>query len=192
MKKEKNYLYRMLRVIYTVLIKILFRPTVYGKENIPEEGPIIFAGNHIHAFDPIVVMSSTKRIVHYMAKDELFKGIHGWLFKKIGLIQIHRDRKNPVAILEAETILKNGGTVGIFPEGTRNRTEEELLPFRKGAVLIAQRTNSKIVPFALKGKYKLFRKGIILEFGKPIEVFNLEKEEANDELKEEVLELIRK
>lgn len=192
MKKEKNYLYRVLRVIYTVLIRILFRPTVYGKENIPDEGPIIFAGNHIHAFDPIVVMSSTKRIVHYMAKDELFKGIHGWLFKKIGLIQIHRDRKNPVAVLEAESILKNGGTVGIFPEGTRNKTQDELLPFKKGAVLIAQRTNSKIVPFALKGKYKLFRKGIILEFGKPIEVFNLEKEEANDELKEEVLELIRK
>lgn len=84
------------------------------------------------------------------------------------------------------------GTVGIFPEGTRNKTKKELLPFRRGAVLIAQRTNSKIVPFALRGKYKLFRKGIILEFGKPIDVLNLEKDVANDELKEEVLELVRK
>lgn len=108
MKKEKNFLYGVSKIIYTVLIKILFRPTVYGKENIPEEGPVIFAGNHIHAFDPIVVMSSTKRIVHYMAKDELFKGLHGWLFKKVGLIKVHRDKRNPLAVIEAENILKNG------------------------------------------------------------------------------------
>lgn len=192
MNKEKNYLYRILRGICWLLLKILYRPIVIGKENIPKEGPVIFAGNHINAIDPTIVMISTNRIVHYMAKDELFKGIHGLVFKQIGLIPVYRNKKNPAAVLQAERILENGGTVGIFPEGTRNRTQADLLPFKKGTIRIAQKTNTPIVPFALKGEYKLFRRGITLEFGKAINVNNIEKNEANEELREEVLELIRK
>ena len=112
-------MYRLLKTIYTVLLKILFRPQIIGKKNIPEDGALIFAGNHKHAVDPTMVMMSTNRVVHYMAKEELFKGIHGWLFNKIGLIKVYRGKSNPQAVVEAEKILKNGGTVGIFPEGTR-------------------------------------------------------------------------
>ena len=192
MKKEKNLLYNICKIIYTVLLKILFRPRVYGKENIPDEGALIFAGNHKHAVDPTVVMSSTSRMVHYMAKEELFKGLHGLLFKKIGLIKVYRARSNPLAIIEAENILKSGGTIGIFPEGTRNKTENEILKFRFGAVRLAQKTNTKIVPFGIRGKYRLFRKGVILEFGKPIDVSSMELEEANKYLENEVLNLLRK
>ena len=123
--KEKMKLYKFLKTIYSKLLKILYRPTAYGIENIPEQGPIIFVGNHRHAFDPIVVMTYTDRIVHYMAKESLFKGIHGKIFESIGLIKIHRNKSNPKAIIEAQEILKQGGTVGIFPEGTRNRTDQE-------------------------------------------------------------------
>lgn len=192
MEKEKNFMYRLLKPIYTVLLKILFRPKVIGKENIPEDGALIFAGNHKHAVDPTMVMMSTNRVVHYMAKEELFKGIHGWLFNKIGLIKVYRGKSNPQAVIEAEKILKNGGTVGIFPEGTRNRSNEELLKFRHGTVAIAQKTNTLILPFAIKGKYKLFRKSVILEFGKPIDVVKMDLEEANEYLRNEVLNLLRK
>lgn len=192
MKKEANHLYKIVKPIYVVLLKLLYRPQFLGTENIPEDGAIIFAGNHVHAFDPIMVMTSTKRIVHYMAKEDLFKGVHGWIFRKIGLIPVHRSKSNPLAVMEAERILENGGAVGIFPEGTRNRTEAELLPFRKGTVLIAQKTGSKVIPFAIKGEYKLFKKSITIEYGKPIELSNLDKIEANEELKNEVLKLIRK
>ena len=189
MKEKENVLYKICKIIYTVLLKILFRPKAYGKENIPNEGALIFAGNHRHAFDPVVVMSNTKRQVHYMAKEELFKGIHGLIFKNIGLIKVNRDKTNPGAVLSAEQILKNCGTIGIFPEGTRNRTENKILKFRTGAVRIAQNTNTKILPFAIRGKYKLFRKGIEIEFGKPIDVSNMEVEEANSYLEQEVLKL---
>lgn len=190
--KENKILYKFLKLIYSTLLKVLYRPTAKGQENIPEEGPIIFAGNHRHAFDPIVVMTYTKRIVHYMAKESLFKGFHGFLFKQIGLIKVYRSKSNPQAVVEAEEILKNGGTIGIFPEGTRNKTEEELLKFRHGAVAIAKKSNSKIIPFAVKGKYKLFRKGLVIEFGKPVDVSNMELEEANDYIRNEVLKLLRK
>lgn len=192
MEKEKNYLYKFCKIIYTVLLKIIFKPKVYGIDNIPKDGSLIFAGNHKHAVDPVVVMSSTKRIVHYMAKEELFKGIHGKLFEKIGLIKVYRGKSNPVAVMQAEKILQNGGTVGIFPEGTRNKTNEELLKFRHGTVLIAKRTNTKIVPFAIRGDYKIFKKGLEIEFAEPIDVSNIEIEEANTHLRNKVLELLRK
>ena len=192
MKENKNHLYKICKIIYSVLLKILFRPTVYGIENIPKEGSLIFAGNHRHALDPIVVMSNTNRVVHYMAKEELFKGLHGIIFEKIGLIKVHRNKSNPLAVIEAENILKEGGTIGVFPEGTRNRTANELLKFKHGTVVIAKKTNTKIVPFAIKGKYKLFRKGVIIEFGKPIDVRKMELEEANEYLRNEVLKLLRK
>ena len=192
MKKEKNVVYHIIKPIYTILIKIIFRPKVIGKENIPKDGPLIFAGNHKHAVDPTMVMMSTKRIVHYMAKEELFRGLHGILFKNIGLIKVYRGRSNPNAVIEAENVLNKGGTIGIFPEGTRNKSTEELLKFRHGAVAIAKKTGTPILPFAIKNKYKIFRKSVVLEFGKPIDVSNMETEEANEYLKNEVLKLLRK
>ena len=179
-KTEKCFLYQFLKIIYSTLLKILFRPQIIGKENIPQKGALIFAGNHRHAID------------HYMAKEELFKGLHGKIFNKIGLIKVYRGKPNYKAIEEAEKILNNGGTIGIFPEGTRNKTQNNLLEFRKGAVRIAKSTNTPILPFAIKGEYKLFRKSITLEFGNPIDVNKMEIEEGNEYLRNEVLKLYRK
>ena len=190
--KENKVLYGFLKIIYSTLLKVLYRPTAIGVENIPEDGAVIFAGNHKHAFDPVVVMTHTKRFVHYMAKESLFKGIHGLIFKGMGLIKVYRTKKNPVAVLDAVEILKSNGTIGIFPEGTRNRTEDELLRFKSGAVRMAKEANSKIVPFAIKGEYKLFKKKLIIEFGKPLDVSEMEIEKANEILREEVLNLLRK
>ena len=190
--KEKNLKYKILKVIYVPLFKVLCRPKVYGKENIPEEGPVIFVGNHIHAVDPVGVMFNTKRIVHFMAKESIFNGLSGLLFRNMGLIKVYRNKSNPRAVVEAVKILRNGGIVGIFPEGTRNRTEQELLPFRHGAVAIAKKANSKLVPFAIRGKYRIFRKGLEIEFGEPVDVSAMEVDEANEYIKNEVLKLLRK
>lgn len=190
--KENKKLYKFLKIIYSRLLKILYKPTAYDIENIPEEGPIIFVGNHRHAFDPIVVMTYTDRIVHYMAKESLFKGIHGKIFESIGLIKIYRTKSNPMAVIEAKQVLEHGGAIGIFPEGTRNRTNQELLKFRHGAVAIAKETNSKIIPFAIRGKYRLLKKGLSIEFGKTIDVSKIEIDEANDYIRNEVLNILRK
>ena len=192
MKKEKNYMYSLLKPIYSILLKIIFRPRVVGKENIPKEGALIFAGNHKHAVDPTMVMMSTDRIVRFMAKEELFKGLHGIIFNKMGLIKVRRGKSNPQAVMEAEDILNSGGTVGIFPEGTRNKGKEELLKFRHGTVAIAKKTNTLIIPFAIRNKYKIFRKSVVLEFGKTIDVSKMELKEANEYLRSEVLKLLRK
>lgn len=137
-------------------------------------------------------MMCTKRKVHFLAKIEVSKGLHGKLFKRLGVIIVDRSKKNPAAVIASENILKSGGVIGIFPEGTRNRTTEELLSFKKGAVMMAQRTNTKIIPFAIKGKYKAFIGRVEIEFGKPIDVSSMEHNEANEYLRNQVLKLLRK
>lgn len=192
MKNKGHILYRFLKIIYAILLKILFNPKVYGVENIPNDEGIILAGNHKNAIDPVVVMNSTKRRVYFMAKAEAFKGILGIIFNKIGLIKVDRSKNNPLAVIEAEKLLKSGSVLGIFPEGTRNKTDKEILRFRYGTVSIAKRSNVKIVPFAIRGKYKIFRSNLQIEFGKPIDVINLEIEDANKLLENEVIKLLRK
>ena len=191
--KERKIIYKFFKLIYIPLLTILYRPKFYGKENIPKDGSIIIAGNHKHAVDPVVVMTSTKRIVHFMAKEEVSKGLHGKLFELLGIIRVYKDKtKNIQSVTIAESMLKDGGVLGIFPEGTRNRTEKDLLKFRQGAVRMAKETGALIVPFAIRGKYKVFRKGIEIEFGTPMDISNMEIEEANENLQEEVLKLLKK
>lgn len=190
--RENKKLYSVLKFICGCVFKFLYRPKVYGVENIPESGGIIFVSNHKHAFDPVGIMIHTDRMVHYLAKISLFKGIHGKMLESIGIIKVDRSKKNPLAVMEAEEVLNNGGAIGIFPEGTRNRSGEGLLPFKKGAVRMAIETKSLIVPCAIRGNYRIFRSGLEIEYGKAIDVSNMSTEDANDFVKNEVLNLLGK
>ena len=78
-------------------------------------------------------------------------------------------------------MLKNGDVVGIFPEGTLNKTEYIVMPFKYGAVKIASSSNCPIVPFAIKGEYKRFRKGLKIVFGRPYYI-----KDKNDLTKENI------
>ena len=114
--KENKLLYSVTKGIYSFLLKIIYNPKIEGLENIPSEGAIIFAGNHMHAYDPLVVMSHTKRYIHFFSKKEIFKGFMGKIYEEIGLISVDREKTNPVAMLGAMKLLKRGGTIGIFPD----------------------------------------------------------------------------
>ena len=149
-------LYRILRPIVVFLLKVIYRIKVVNKENIPKEGPFILAGNHKHKYDFISVISGTKRIVHFLAKKEL-RDKHGWLFGKLGIISVDRSTKNKEAIIDAVNVLKNGEVVAIFPEGTFNKTEYVIMPFKYGAVKIASEAGVPIVPIAIIGEYKRFK-----------------------------------
>ena len=84
-----------------------------------------------------------------------------------------------------------GSAVGLFPEGTRNRTSAELLPFKKGAAKMAREINCPIVPFAVTGEYKFRSKNLMVRFGNPIDVGEKTVEEVTEELKSEILSLQR-
>lgn len=187
--KYKDVLfYKIIRPIIKVYF-LLYNPKIIGKENIPKEGRIILAGNHNNNYDCLMLISSTKRCIHFLAKEELFHGFKKIIFSNLGLIPVNRKKKDHRSLNEAIEYLKNEKVIGIFPEGTFGKGK--LLPFKIGAVKMAYDTNTKIVPFAITGDYKLFSKNLKIIFSKPIEVITNDLEKENEKLREAVESLIK-
>ena len=190
MKKDKMYMYRFLKPVLGLIFKLYYNPTIIGKENILKEGSILIVGNHKHLFDQCLAIIATKRPIHYMAKKEYFEGKFAWFFKMVGCIPVDRSRKDENAKKKALEVLNNGYALGLFPEGTRNKTEQFLLPFKYGAVSMANKTDSYLVPFGITGDYKFRSKNLIIRFGKPFKADD-DLEKANKKLEAEVEKLMR-
>jgi 1-acyl-sn-glycerol-3-phosphate acyltransferase len=136
--------------------KSLLRPTtraafavsVSGTENVPVDGPLVVAANHRSFLDPPMLGTWFPRTIHYMAKEELFKiPILGWFIAAVHAFPVSRNEADIGAIRRALRILKEGGVVGIFPEGTRNKAGDAKA--KGGAVLLAVTAHCPVVPVAL-------------------------------------------
>lgn len=191
MKKRSNspLLYAILKPPAVILFKILFRPIIKGVENIPQEGGVVLAGNHVAWWDCFPVMAGTKRCIHFLAKKEIFST---WFtkhfFNSAGLIPVNRQSKDHDALISAKEYLNNGAVIGIFPEGTTIKPDGvDFLPFKIGAVKMAYDTAVPVVPFTISGKYKLFRKKISIEFHEPVYITCSNLSEENDKLRERVI-----
>ena len=192
MKKLPEWGYKLFKPILGPIFRLWYNPKIYGKEFIPQSGPIIIAGNHKHVMDQCSVIISTKRVVHYMAKKEYFDGHLAWFFKITGCISVNRSIHDHEATGKALDVLNNGGAIGLFPEGTRNKTDAFLLPFKFGAVSMAKKTKATIVPFGVRGDYKFRSKNLQIHFGKPFKVDDMDLEAANKLLEEKISELMKK
>ena len=171
MNGKDTLFYKLVKPLLIFLIYVLFRPTVVGRENIPKEGPVVLAGNHTKWVDPEMLCAVVrKRQVHFLAKIELFKGPVSIISKGMGAIPVDRKNHDKKALNNAIESLKEGLCIGIFPEGTINRTDDVIMPFKIGAVKMSYESNAKLVPFVITGKYRLFRKGVKVEFLKPMKV----------------------
>ena len=170
MKIKNTLFYKIVKPILFFLVHLLYRPTIIGKENLEIEGPIILAGNHTKWLDSIMLVAIVKRQIHFLAKIELFKGPISFITKGMGAIPVNRKIHDKKALETAITSLKQGLCIGIFPEGTINRTNDLIMPFKIGAVKMTKETNATLIPFVITGKYKLFRKNIKIEFLKPLKI----------------------
>lgn len=191
LKLNDAFLYRLLQPVFRIIFKIYYNPTIINKEYIPKTGSSVIAGNHKHALDPILVDASTKRVVHTLAKKDLHDGKFGWFFRAIGTIPVdlHAEH-NKEALNSAIDYLNDGHLINLSPEAKRNYTKEILLPFKFGAVVMAKRTNSKIIPYSITGDYKFRSKNLKIVFGKPLDISKLSVEEANELLYKKVKKLI--
>ncbi len=143
--------YAITRVFMRVLMPLLGGITVRGQENIPARGPVFLAVNHRAYMDPPYLSMITKRQLHLMAKEELFKiPVFGLYIKALGAFPVKRGAADRRAIRQAMDELKAGHVLGIFPEGTR-ADPGTLLPAERGFALIAKQTGIPIVPVALEG-----------------------------------------
>ena len=133
---------------------------------------------------PMAIAVTTQKIYDAFYDDYL---------KGKAFMHSHTYAGNPLACSAAIEVLKNGGAIGLFPEGTRNKTKEFLLPFKFGAVSMAQKTNATLVPFGIAGDYIKGGKNLVITFGEPFKVAKEESlEEANEKLRNEVGNLIKK
>lgn len=186
-----KFWYKTFKIILKPFYKLYYNPKIYDKENLEVEGPVIYAANHMHLMDQCNIIINTKRVITYMAKKEYFDSIKTrWFFKMVGCIPVDRSIHDENAKNKALEILKNGGAIGIFPEGTRNKTKEKLLPFKFGAVSLANKSNATIVPIAISGTYKFRSKDLKIKVGEPFKVKNNNLEEANNHLYKMVLKML--
>lgn len=174
-----NFVYHVAKLILKSRIRI------EGAENIPATGPLVIIANHVNAFDPVVVALALHRPVHFLAKKELFKSRFGrWFLTKICCIPVDRDNTDRNALRSAVEVLKNGGILGVFPEGTRS-LDGEMLPFKSGGSYIASQAPCTILPMAVNGTERLLhflKKPVTLKIGEPFPFAALDGEKRRDTL----------
>ena len=144
-------LYRIARALVAVFLFVFNSWEIEGKENIPKEGPVVLVGNHISNWDPLFLACSVDRVVHFMAKEEIFRfPLFRAVFLGLQCFPVKRGKVDRNALRMAAVCLENNEVLGMYPEGTRSKTSE-MLPFQPGAAIFALRSNAVIVPVATSG-----------------------------------------
>lgn len=182
------------------------RATVIGEENVPDEA-VLFVGNHRSYFDILLTYSRCKNLTGYIAKKEMLRYLTLTVWMK-RVYCLFLDRSNAKAgmktIIKAVEYIRNGISICIFPEGTRNPGEElSMLPFKDGALKIATKTGCPIVPISMNNTAEIFenhfpkvkKTHVVIEYGKPIypnELDNETKRHIGDYVENIIRETIHK
>ena len=161
---------------------------VIGKENIPTDQAVLYVGNHRSYYDIILSYLAVPDMTGFISKKEMNKIpiLRKWM-KAISCLFLDRDdiRQGLQMVLDAITKIKSGISIFIFPEGTRNKSDDEFLPFHGGSLKIAEKSGCPIVPVAINGSDAVFEKQaprivkntVVIEFCPAIYPASLEKEE---------------
>lgn len=150
-----SWFYYVCRPIVRIILFLLTRWRVSGRENIPEQGPVLVISNHLSLADPPLLNLAIDRPVRYMAKKQLFRfRVLGYFMRGLGAFPVHRERLDIKAFRQAEQILAQGSTLVVFPEGTRSRSGQIRHAF-SGPTLIALRSGAPILPVGITGTEKL-------------------------------------
>jgi 1-acyl-sn-glycerol-3-phosphate acyltransferase len=178
-KGVSRWLYALVRGIVSPLFRLYFRMHISGADCIPAQGPAVVAPNHKSFWDSFFIGVCTRRHVRFMAKTELIEARYGRLLVRLGAFPVRRGQADAEALETARTILRQGGLLALFPEGTRVRDPEELGHPRRGAGRLALETGAPLVPCAITGTEKIFRHGfpvprrVQVAFSPPIPVSDL-------------------
>ena len=174
--------YSCLRLVQASFKLIMFatgvKLTVIGEENVPKDRAVLYVGNHRSYFDVVMTYARCPRLTGYIAKVEMLRYplLRDWM-KALYCLFLDRDdiKQGLKTILQGIEYIKNGISICIFPEGTRNHTDV-MLPFKEGSMKIAEKTGCPIIPMAITNSAEIFedhipfvhRCHVILEYGTPI------------------------
>lgn len=162
--------------------------TIIGKENIPEDKPVLYIGNHTSIFDSIIPYTLVPNLTGYISKISMKKVpvLNYWMVRMHCLFLDRSNVKEGLkTILTAIDKVKNGISIFIFPEGTRNKTPETLMEFKGGSFKIAEKSGCPIVPVTIVNMSDIFedhmprikKTRVVIEFGTPIDMNTLDRED---------------
>ena len=195
MKVLKQIVRVIVRTAIRLYFAVVYRVRVEGTENIPKDKkqPLIYCGNHRTYADPPLIVVTAKRHVRFLAKEELRKNP---LFAFLGLvfdgIYVKRDSKDVSALKITLKALKDGESIALFPEGTRNGLAKGEKA-KDGAAFFAVRTGAKVIPVGISGGEKPFKK-MYIKYGQPLDFSGRSKDELDqvtDEIMEKIIELAK-
>ena len=172
-------LYSLGKWLLGPILARLFTMRFVRIDRVPKTGPVVIAGNHVSYMDALVICIGMprRRPVHFMAKIELFRNrAFNWVLRQVHAFPVRRGQADRDAIHTGTDILKRGGVVGIFPEGTRVRGDKTS-EGQEGAAFLALRTDARIVPVGICGTERIQPPGqkhwryvpITTYFGEPID-----------------------
>lgn len=178
--------YDFARSVVKGILTPFFHYEVIGKENMPKDGGVLLCSNHISNYDPPTVGITSPRPIHFMAKEELFSvPVLGKVLPKVNAFPVKRGASDREALRKGLAVLKEGKVMGLFPEGHRSKNGE-IGKGLSGAGFFALRSNAHVVPCAIIGPYKPFKKLKVI-YGKPINMDQLRENKVNAEEATEVI-----
>jgi 1-acyl-sn-glycerol-3-phosphate acyltransferase len=166
-----------LRPAAAAIVRRRWDLTVRGAEHVPAQGPVVIAANHIGFMDGPLMAIVAPRPVHVLAKHEMYHGSLGVFLNASGQIPVQRQGPDPAAVKIALRVLRDGGTVGVFPEGTRGTGEVDRV--KPGAAYLAMAAGAHVVPLVFLGTRLTGGSNnsvpppgsrFVMSFGPPIEV----------------------
>ena len=183
---KKRKLYPVLVPVLRLLSHIVYSTECKGVENIPSDGKLIIACNHIAFSDPAFIVAYSSRRVHFMAKSELFENYFiAKLLSNMNAFPVRRNTSDRKALMYAKKILENDWVLGIFPEGRRVRGSSPTQG-KTGIAFLSRMSGADVLPVCI---YKTgtghFRPKVTLKFGKVIRNSELgfNNADRNEELK---------
>ncbi|MBN8866191.1 MAG: 1-acyl-sn-glycerol-3-phosphate acyltransferase [Solirubrobacterales bacterium] len=171
---DPNWVYEMVRAILTPIAVGLYRTRAIGTENVPADGPVLFAPNHFSNMDHFFVGVYLRRKIRFMAKSQLFAPpVLRSIFKYGGVFPVRRGHRDEEAFTTARIILERGGAVLVYAEGGRSRTGG-LGEAKPGIGRIALENGVPVVPVAIHGSAsvrkwkKMVMPKVTVQFGEPV------------------------
>ena len=153
-KRIKKIWYDSGVLFFRLFFKLFYKVCIYGKENVPGQGPVLFVCNHQSYFDPILCGITVGRELHYLARNTLFNNrIMDWLLHSVNVIPIRRGEANLSAMKKVIGKLKSGCGVCLFPEATRSR-DGKISVFKPGFGLLCRRSGACIIPVVIDGAFE--------------------------------------
>ncbi len=155
--------YGFARALLYLPVKILYPTKYLGSADKVTEKKLVITANHRSLLDPVILGVHLKPHLHFMSKAELWDNrLLGRILNGLQAIPVHRGSADLNATKQALKVLKNNQVFAVFPEGTRNHTQDDLQEFKNGAAMIAIKTQSPIRVYYMAKKPRVFRKNYVV------------------------------